>query len=84
MPLPPCASAGNVRWSNVDGFVRLLEQGFGVRAEQRGGIIVLHSHRRAVDVAKRRCEWGLPRLARLVDVAARVSRAGNSKGYLML
>ncbi|NOT86943.1 MAG: DUF4880 domain-containing protein [Lysobacter sp.] len=35
---------GNVRWSNVDGFVRLLEQGFGVRAEQRGGIIVLHSH----------------------------------------
>lgn len=35
---------GNVRWSNVDGFVRLLEQGFGVRAEQRGEIIVLHSH----------------------------------------
>ncbi len=34
---------GNVRWSNVDGFVRLLEQGFGVRAEQRGEIIVLHS-----------------------------------------
>ncbi|MFZ2753664.1 MAG: FecR domain-containing protein [Lysobacteraceae bacterium] len=35
---------GNVRWSNVDGFVRLLEQGFGVRAERRGEIIVLHSH----------------------------------------
>lgn len=35
---------GNVRWSNVDGFVRLLEQGFSVRAEQRGDIIVLHSH----------------------------------------
>jgi transmembrane sensor len=34
---------GNVRWSNVDGFVRLLEQGFGVRAERRGEIIVLHS-----------------------------------------
>lgn len=35
---------GNVRWSNVDGFVRLLEQGFGVRVERRGEIIVLHSH----------------------------------------
>ena len=34
---------GNFRWSNVDGFVRLLEQGFDVRAERRGEIIVLHS-----------------------------------------
>ncbi len=34
---------GNVRWSNVDGFVRLLEQGFDVRVERRGEIIVLHS-----------------------------------------
>ncbi len=34
---------GNFRWSNVDGFVRLLQQGFGIRAEQRGEIIVLHS-----------------------------------------
>ncbi len=34
---------GNLRWSNVDGFVRLLEQGFGVRAERRGDLIVLHS-----------------------------------------
>lgn len=36
---------GNFRWSNVDGFVRLLEQGFDVRAERRGEIIVLHSRR---------------------------------------
>ena len=35
---------GNFRWSNVDGFVRLLEQGFDVRVERRGEIIVLHSH----------------------------------------
>jgi transmembrane sensor len=34
---------GNVRWSNVDGFVRLLEQGFDVHAERRGEIIILHS-----------------------------------------
>lgn len=34
---------GNVRWSNVDGFVRRLEQGFDVRAERRGEIIILHS-----------------------------------------
>ena len=34
---------GNFRWSNVDGFVRLLEQGFGVRAERRGDAIVLLS-----------------------------------------
>lgn len=34
---------GNFRWSNVDGFVRLLEQGFDVRVERRGEIIVLHS-----------------------------------------
>lgn len=36
---------GNFRWSNVDGFVRLLEQGFDVRVERRGEIIVLHSRR---------------------------------------
>lgn len=36
---------GNFRWSNVDGFVRLLEQGFDVRAERRGEIIVLHDSR---------------------------------------
>lgn len=35
---------GNFRWSNVDGFVRLLEQGFDVRVERRGEIIVLHSN----------------------------------------
>ncbi len=34
---------GNFRWSNVDGFVRLLEQGFGIRAEQRGDTLVLLS-----------------------------------------
>ena len=32
---------GNFRWSNTDAFVRLLEQGFGVRAERRGDEIVL-------------------------------------------
>jgi transmembrane sensor len=36
---------GNFRWSNVDGFVRLLEQGFGIRAERRGDTIVLLSAR---------------------------------------
>lgn len=34
---------GNFRWSNPEGFVRLLEQGFGVRAETRGTLIVLHT-----------------------------------------
>ncbi len=34
---------GNFRWSNLDGFVRLLETGFSVRVEQRGDLIVLHS-----------------------------------------
>ncbi|MGN6151315.1 MAG: FecR family protein, partial [Lysobacteraceae bacterium] len=34
---------GNFRWSNPEGFVRLLEQGFGVRAETRGTLIVLHA-----------------------------------------
>lgn len=33
---------GNFRWANVDAFVRLLEQGFPVRAERRGDRIVLH------------------------------------------
>ncbi|HJR74487.1 MAG TPA: FecR domain-containing protein [Luteimonas sp.] len=34
---------GNFRWSNTDVFVRLLEQGFPIRAEHRGDAIVLHS-----------------------------------------
>ena len=34
---------GNFRWSNADGFVRLLEQGFPVRAERHGDRIVLHA-----------------------------------------
>lgn len=34
---------GNFRWSNTDVFVRLLEQGFPVRAEHRQDAIVLHS-----------------------------------------
>ena len=33
---------GNFRWSNTDAFVRLLQQGFPVRAERRGDNIVLH------------------------------------------
>lgn len=33
---------GNFRWSNAEGFVRLLEQGFPVHAEYRDGEIVLH------------------------------------------
>jgi len=33
---------GNFRWDNLDGFVGLLEQGFGVRAERQPGRIVLH------------------------------------------
>lgn len=35
--------AGTFRWSNTDGFVRLLERGFPVRAEQRADQVVLHS-----------------------------------------
>jgi transmembrane sensor len=34
---------GNFRWSNVEGFVGLLEQGFPVRAERHPDRIVLHS-----------------------------------------
>ena len=34
---------GNFRWSNTEAFVRLLEQGFPVRAERRADRIVLHS-----------------------------------------
>ncbi len=34
---------GNFRWSNADAFVRLLEQGFPVRAESHADRIVLHS-----------------------------------------
>ncbi|MGX5731497.1 FecR family protein [Pseudoxanthomonas beigongshangi] len=34
---------GNFRWSNVDAFVRLLEQGFPVRAEAGTDRVVLHS-----------------------------------------
>jgi transmembrane sensor len=34
---------GNFRWTNADTFVRLLEQGFPVRAENDGDRIVLHS-----------------------------------------
>lgn len=34
---------GNFRWSNTDVFVRLLEQGFPIRAEHRDDAIVLHS-----------------------------------------
>ncbi|GAA0888027.1 FecR family protein [Rhodanobacter soli] len=32
---------GNFRWSNTDAFVRLLAQGFPIRARQQGGNIVL-------------------------------------------
>ena len=35
---------GNFRWSNLDGFVGLLEQGFPVRAERHPDRIILHSH----------------------------------------
>ena len=35
---------GNFNWANADGFVRLLEQGFPVRAEHQGDRIVLHYH----------------------------------------
>ncbi len=34
---------GNFRWSNTEAFVRLLEQGFPIRAEQHPDQIVLHS-----------------------------------------
>ena len=34
---------GNFRWSNTEAFVRLLEQGFPIRAEQYPDRIVLHS-----------------------------------------
>ncbi|MBN6111019.1 FecR family protein [Xanthomonas bonasiae] len=34
---------GNFRWSNTDAFVRLLEQGFPIRAERRGDQVLLHS-----------------------------------------
>lgn len=34
---------GNFRWDNTEGFVRLLEAGFPVRAEADKGRIVLHS-----------------------------------------
>ena len=34
---------GNFRWSNTEVFVRLLEQGFPIRAERRDDAIVLHS-----------------------------------------
>ncbi|NLA67403.1 MAG: histidine kinase, partial [Gammaproteobacteria bacterium] len=33
---------GSFRWSNAEGFVRLLEQGFPVRAEVHDDRIVLH------------------------------------------
>jgi transmembrane sensor len=33
---------GNFQWANADGFVRLLEAGFPVRAERQGDRIVLH------------------------------------------
>ncbi len=33
---------GNFRWSNTEAFVRLLEQGFPIRAERRGDTVVLH------------------------------------------
>lgn len=35
---------GNFSWANADGFVRLLEAGFPVRAEHEGDRIVLHYH----------------------------------------
>ncbi|GAA4998079.1 histidine kinase [Pseudoluteimonas lycopersici] len=35
---------GNFNWANADGFVRLLEAGFPVRAERQGDRIVLHYH----------------------------------------
>lgn len=35
---------GNFQASNVDGFVRLLEEGFGIQAQERDGRIVLTRH----------------------------------------
>ena len=35
---------GNFRWSNPDAFARLLQDGFGVRVEARGDLLVLHDH----------------------------------------
>ena len=34
---------GNFRWTNTEAFVRLLEQGFPVRAERHGEVIELHA-----------------------------------------
>lgn len=34
---------GNFRWSNIEAFARLLEDGFGIRVERQGERIVLHS-----------------------------------------
>ena len=34
---------GNFRWSNTEAFVRLLEQGFPIRAERQGDQVLLHS-----------------------------------------
>ena len=34
---------GNFRWSNAEGFARLLEQGFPVRVERHPERIVLHA-----------------------------------------
>ncbi|PPU97996.1 DUF4974 domain-containing protein [Xanthomonas hyacinthi] len=34
---------GNFRWSNTEAFVRLLEQGFPIRAERHGDQVLLHS-----------------------------------------
>ena len=34
---------GNFRWDNTEGFVRLLEAGFPVRAEANAERVVLHS-----------------------------------------
>ncbi len=38
---------GNFRWSNTQAFVRLLEQGFALRAERRDDTIVLQRRRNA-------------------------------------
>ena len=35
--------AGTFQWANAEGFVRLLERGFPVKAEQRADAVVLHS-----------------------------------------
>lgn len=37
--------SGHFRWDNEEGFVRLLQAGFGLRAEPTGDGIVLRSHR---------------------------------------